>query len=77
MDKNRRSSDASYQDNAAVAAESIRSDFSDLISMLERQLANLSDADDRAQYHLQEARAAAERGLKLSRQLIELLRASN
>lgn len=78
MDKYRRafeSADASDQNDAAMAAESVRTDFSDLVSMLNQQLANLADTDKLAQSHLLEAKAAAERGLMLSMQLIDLLRA--
>ena len=79
MDKYRSASDvthASNSDEASVAAESIRSDFSDLVSLLDQQTANLGVTDEAARSHLLEARAAAERGLELSMQLIELLRAA-
>ena len=80
MDKYRRpfgATDQSDQYDAATAAESIRADFSDLVSMLDRQVANLAGTDDLARAHLLEAKAAAERGLALSMQLVELLLAAN
>jgi len=68
---------AIYQEDATVAAESVHKDFSELVSLLDQQLANLSEGEGRARSHILEARAAAERGLKLSKQLIELLRTSD
>ena len=79
MDKYMRqfgSTDPSDQDDAAAAAESIRADFRDLVSMLDQQVANLAGTDDLARGHLLEAKAAAERGFMLSTQLIELLLAA-
>lgn len=80
MDKFRRNFDPpdwSEQDDPAWAAESVRTDFSELLAMLDEQLANFSGGDDRSRSHLIEAKAAAQRGLLLSTQLIELLRVSN
>ena len=80
MDKFRRNFDPQYtseHDDPAWAAESVRTDFSELLSMLDEQLANLSGDDDRARSHLLEAKAAAQRGLLLSTQLVELLRVPN
>lgn len=65
-----------YQDDAAIAAESVLTDFSELVAMLDRQLQNVGELDGRARSHMAEAKAAAERGLKLSRQLVGLLRTS-
>jgi hypothetical protein len=79
MDEYKRLNDSSdewYQDDAAVAAQSVLTDFSELVAMLDRQLASLADADALARSHVVEARAAAERGLKLSKQLVGLLAAS-
>ena len=60
-----------------MAAESVRSDFSQLVSMLDQQLTNLAGTDERARAHILEAKAAAQRGLVLSVQLIDLLRIVN
>ena len=79
MDEYKRLNDGSdewYQDDAAVAAQSVLTDFSELVAMLDRQLANLADADAVTRSHVVGARAAAERGLKLSKQLVGLLAAS-
>jgi len=62
------------EDNAASVAESVEKDFSGLIEIFGSQLAGSADVEDRARSALSEAKAAAERGLKLSRQLIELLK---
>jgi len=79
MDKFVRSFDphSSEQDDPAWVAESIRRDFSELLSMLDEQLGSLADGQERTRPHLLEAKAAAQRGLLLSTQLIELLRVSN
>src|SRR4051812_43863253 len=61
-------------DNAASVAESVEKDFSGLIEIFGSQLASSADVEDAAKSAISEAKAAAERGLKLSRQLIELLR---
>lgn len=79
MDEYKRINDGSeewYQDDATMAAESVLTDFSELVAMLDRQLANVGDLDGRARSHMLEAKAAAERGLTLSRQLVGLLRTS-
>jgi len=80
MDKRRRpfaSTDSSEFDDPAMAAESVRSDFGHLVSMLDQQLTNLAGTDERARAHILEAKAAAQRGLILSVQLIDLLRVVN
>ena len=61
-------------DDAAAAAQSVQADFTALLSMLDRQLANVADTDERARAHILEARAAAKRGLNLSARLVGLLR---
>ena len=55
---------------AVVVAESMRQDFLGLIAIVDRELA--SEAKSIA--GITEARKAAERGLKLSEELVELLR---
>ena len=62
--------------SAELAAQSIRTDFKDLIAMLDQQAETLAGRDERALSHILEAKAAARRGLVLSMQLIELLRAA-
>lgn len=60
--------------DASFAAESVRSDFSGLIEIFDRHLDTLADGDSRARRHIFEARAAAERGLRLSYELIALMK---
>ena len=62
------------EDDPARVAESVQRDFSDLIRIFERSLASLPATDSEARAHVAKAKAAAERGLKLSRELIEVLR---
>ena len=57
----------------ATAAVSVHDDFAALVSMLEAQLAQVGDADERARTHIIQAKAAAERGVALSERLIQLL----
>ena len=80
MDKYKRPfdvSEISYADDASIAAESVRSDFSELVALFDRHLEALADGDSRARKHISEARAAAERGLALSHDLIALMRTGN
>jgi hypothetical protein len=60
--------------DSAAAANSVRSDFIELIALFDRRLASLPDAEDHERSHLTKAKAVAERGLKLSQELIERLR---
>jgi hypothetical protein len=46
-------------------------DFTDLIAIFDRQVSSLPAYDSRARAHVARARAAAERGLRLSQDLIE------
>ena len=55
---------------ATRVAQSVSRDFADLITVFERELCNLSGSDDPARWHLAKAKAAAERGLELSQDLI-------
>ena len=59
--------------DAAFAAESVQSDFSELVAIFERQLEEITDGENPARSHLLEAKAAAERGLELTRNLIAIL----
>jgi len=60
--------------DAAAVAESVEEDFSSLIAIFDRQLSN--GLDEEARSAAFQARAAAERGLELSRRLISVLRNS-
>ena len=64
----------SDDDDAASAAQSVCDDFRTLIEVFDRQLGQLPDGAQLERTHIQEARAAAERGLMLGRQLIGMLR---
>jgi hypothetical protein len=64
-------------DKASDVAELVRRDFTALLRIFDEQLANLSAHESDQRPHLHQAKVAAERGLKLSEQLIEMLRASN
>jgi hypothetical protein len=77
MDKPKWSADASEGDDQmdlSNTAESVRSDFDQLIAVFDRHLASLSDSDGQARSHILEAKAAAERGCELGDKLIGLLR---
>ena len=76
MDRFSRSAFVKTSDDCdpALAAQSVCNDFSKLIEVFDRQLEQLSGEASRERTHIQEARAAAERGLTLGRQLIGMLR---
>lgn len=59
-------------DDPSVTANSLRSDFSGLIEIFERHLKKVPAGDGQARLHIAQAKAAAERGLRLSHQLIAL-----
>ena len=59
---------------AASVAEAVQKDFRGLIAIFNRQLAEALQLDRETRSTISEAKAAAERGLKLSQQLIDLLR---
>jgi Na+/H+ antiporter NhaB len=52
----------------------VRRDFSALLKVFEEQLAISSDNEVERRVHINEARSAAERGIKLSNELIDMLR---
>ena len=62
------------QDDAASVAQSLQSDFVGLIAIFDRQLANGTVVDGNARSKIFDAKAAAERGLGLAHELVELLR---
>ena len=76
MDRFSRSAFARTEDeeDTALAAQSVCKDFRKLIQVFDQRLDQLSDATRRERSHIVEARAAAERGLRLSQQLIGMLR---
>ena len=57
-----------------LSVESLQNDFSGLIAVFDRHLKALSPDDRQARTHILQARAAAERGLKLCRELIEAVK---
>ena len=61
--------------DAAFVAQSLREDFVALIAIFDRRRMNAVQCDE-ALTNIDHARLAAERGLKLSEKLIELLRSS-
>ena len=77
MDKPKWSADVSEganQDYPFNTAEALRSDFDQLIAVFDQRLASHPGADGEVRSNILEAKAAAERGRKLSQDLIELLR---
>jgi len=54
----------------------VRRDFTALLRVLDEQLARLPTNEGDRRSHIAEARIAAERGLKLSEKLIDMLRAN-
>ena len=61
------------QGDAASIAQTLQRDFIGLIAIFDRQLANKSAARGKALSKIADARAAAQRGLRLSEELVELL----
>jgi hypothetical protein len=57
-----------------AAAMAVQRDFADLVRIFDRQLAGLWSGNGAARAHFAKAKAAAERGLRLSLELIEALR---
>jgi hypothetical protein len=78
MDKYRRFTDVSETDPQAdptSTAQAVRTDFTSLLDIFDRQLEQLTDPESRS--HLLQARAAAARGLELSDLLLTLMSASS
>jgi len=69
-----RTSGRGTRSGCAEAADSIEADFSDLIAILDRQLASLPAAETQARSHIQQAKAAAERGLRVSQELSSIVK---
>jgi hypothetical protein len=59
---------------ACLAADSLRRDFNQLIRIFDASFARLPNTDAEMRSHVSDAKLAAERGRKLSEDLIELLR---
>jgi hypothetical protein len=60
---------------AADVPRMLRRDLTALLRILDEQLASLSENESDRRLHIAEARSAAQRGLTISEQLIDLLRA--
>jgi hypothetical protein len=60
-----------------LIAESLQGDFRGLLEIFDRHLESLSPDDNEARNRITQAKAAAERGLKLSRELLEVMKASS
>jgi len=76
MDKLKRSSNAVETPDKETAAETVESvgrDFTELAAIFARQLADLLEADHQTRRNIENAKAAAERGIELSRNLRRLL----
>ena len=74
MNRRPAETEALDQVDAASVAQSLRDDFIALLAIFDG--GRVSGADDRGPLpNIADARAAAQRGLKLSEKLIELLRA--
>ena len=74
MDRPDRSSIIDLRDDrAAKVARTVEQDFADLVNIFERQLDILPREDAATRRHVTAARRAAQRGLKLSRDLISRL----
>jgi len=58
---------------AVRLARSVRRDFVDLVAILDQQLRSPSDSAGQERFHIMKAKAAAERGLTLSQDLIEVM----
>jgi len=69
-----RSSERGSRWGCAEAADSIEADFNDLIAILDRQLATLPITETQARVHIEQARAAAERGLRVSQELSSIVK---
>jgi hypothetical protein len=77
MNRRPAKTEALAQDDAASIAQSLRNDFIALIAVFDRQRVSGSEHLEEARANISIARAAAERGLRLSEQLVELLRGTD
>jgi len=73
MKFNGRTAERRGRDDSVTAAQSVRSDLAQLISVFDQQLANLSTDEEPTRRSILEAKAVAERGLQLSEKLIHQL----
>ena len=77
MMSRRRSADTAEQldqDDAISVAHSLQEDFVGLIAIFDRQLASISVAGSEVRSKISHAKTAAQRGLRLSQELAEMLR---
>jgi hypothetical protein len=61
--------------DAFLAAESVQRDFSELVGLFKWYLDALGEGDDEQRVHIADAKIAAERGFKLSSDLVALMKA--
>lgn len=69
--------EAPAQDDAGTIAQSLRRDFLALIAIFDRHHSSGAAKLRNADLNITEARAAAERGLRLSEELSDLLRSTD
>ena len=62
---------------SVTSVNSVANDFAALVAILERQLDLVSTDDNETRSHIVQAKAAAERGSKLSRELLERIDSKN
>ena len=66
----------SVSGDVAQVAETVRNDFDALCAILDRHLRFAPAADNQTRSQIADAKLAAQRGVELSRQLVERLRAA-
>jgi hypothetical protein len=79
MEKQTRGADPfgdSVERDVAQVAETVRNDFDALCAILDRHLRFAPGADTRTRSQIADAKLAAQRGVELSKQLVERLRAA-
>lgn len=76
---NRRPGDASELDGleALNSVSSVADDFAALVAVFERQLERVPSSDNEMRGHILNAKAAAERGMQLSRILLTRVRSGS
>ena len=80
MEKHTRLADVSGRrapGDAFFAAESVKRDFTELVALFDWRLDTLEGEDRPARTLILSARAAAQRGLKLTSELVESIRTRN
>ena len=61
--------------DAFLAAESVRRDFSELVALFDWHLDSLAQDDTQARMYISSAREAARRGLRLTSDLVSVIKA--